>query len=264
MRFFLFGLFGALVLVSSCSRQNNKVVNNNNAARPAAVRPSVDPTPPATTPPRFDAPPAQAERVKMERDSIIGAPAHSIPEPVDAADQLREIMASDRQPRREAAPQTNATPDREAQRRAIIEQQQKMLRSKDLAKMIDDDQLIFSITKTPCRGKCEEYRLDVFENGILRLDGRENTKLRGTFYTEPMGFKFARLVEGFEELMAMQPQEFYPNADDGPADATTTVLTYFDDKGKEREITVWYGEPIQFKDLMEEVQIMLDEERWEK
>ena len=73
-----------------------------------------------------------------------------------------------------------------------------------------DETILVSLRRTPCMGRCPVYRLEVFENGIVRYTGVQFTDRLGTYWGRISPQDLEPIVElaeniGFKDLEGEYP-----------------------------------------------------------
>ncbi|MEL7160876.1 MAG: DUF6438 domain-containing protein [Bacteroidota bacterium] len=112
--------------------------------------------------------------------------------------------------------------------------------------------LVFSVRKTPCYGDCEQYRLDLHEDGTLVYDGKRNVRRKGLHQRELTIFQYRDLVEAFQSLNVTDLAEIYPeDRSKIPTDIPSTVLTFPTEDGEEKQVTVYFEAPEALQEFLD-------------
>ena len=87
-------------------------------------------------------------------------------------------------------------------------------------------QLIISLERTPCFGRCPVYNIKVYENGLVLYNAEKNTDTVGCFYAvitkqELQGLKSKFIANGFMDMA-----DKYPEEGKAPVDLPSCVLTF--------------------------------------
>lgn len=115
------------------------------------------------------------------------------------------------------------------------------------------ENLIISIERTGCPDACPVYKLDVYSNGILVLNGKENIDKIGTYISQITKSEATNLVSIFNEYDFFDFKEkYYSNVND-----LSTTYIYFSDQGKEKKIMDYDGAPEELKYLESRVTQLL-------
>ncbi len=108
-----------------------------------------------------------------------------------------------------------------------------------------DNEIVFSMSKTRCYGKCPVYTIDIYSNGHVIYEGKSNVDKIGRFeknitQTELSDLKKAFLDSKFFDF----EDEYVSNATDLP---TTYIL--FRNNGEEKKIKDYHRAPKELKAL---------------
>ena len=107
------------------------------------------------------------------------------------------------------------------------------------------EDLIISMEQTGCTDACPAFLLEVYSNGIIVLNGKENIDKIGTYVTQIPKSDVTNLVNLFTEYGFFDFKEkYYSNVKD-----LSTTNIYFSDKGKSKRIMDYDGAPEELKYL---------------
>lgn len=119
-------------------------------------------------------------------------------------------------------------------------------------------QKLVEMTKSPCFGFCPVYRLVVFQDGLMRLEAKQNMKISGMFIKQLSTSEFHTLKTGMEKL---KWEEFKEEYREPVADAPTTELTYFKSDFQKKIFTNFLF-PAPLQTLTEELNQFALSENW--
>lgn len=123
---------------------------------------------------------------------------------------------------------------------------------------------VFVLGTLPTRGPAEQYSFALLSDGRVRYVGERNTKKAGTFYAQPSPGKVAALQQAFNDFMQTRPISVYPPEEKYSADMPGKLLTYPAADGTEGQITIFYNAPDEYTVLAEQVERLIEQERWGK
>ena len=112
-------------------------------------------------------------------------------------------------------------------------------------KIGSDNEIVFSMTKTKCYGKCPAYTIEIYSNGRVTYSGLANVEKIGKFEKNITQTELSNLQKTFLDSKFFDfDDEYVSNATDLP---TTYIL--FRNNGKEKKIKDYHKAPKELKDL---------------
>ncbi|AXG71812.1 META domain protein [Kordia sp. SMS9] len=103
--------------------------------------------------------------------------------------------------------------------------------------------------KSPCKGTCEEFTMQFYEDGTVVYTGKFNAQVQGKHAVKLAPSKVKSLFNDFEQSNFMSFQDKYD--DPKIMDIQNTYLTY---KGKKIHIRYKYNAPKELQTLLEKVE----------
>ena len=108
-----------------------------------------------------------------------------------------------------------------------------------------DNEIVFSMSKTRCYGKCPVYTIDIYSNGHVIYEGKSNVDKIGKFEKNITQKELSDLKKAFLDSKFFDfEDEYVSNATDLP---TTYIL--FRNNGKEKKIKDYHKAPKELKAL---------------
>ena len=108
-----------------------------------------------------------------------------------------------------------------------------------------DNEIVFSMTKTKCYGKCPAYTIEIYSNGRVIYNGLANVEKIGKFEKNINQTELSNLQKTFLDSKFFDfEDEYVSNATDLP---TTYIL--FRNNGKEKKIKDYHKAPKELKNL---------------
>ena len=120
--------------------------------------------------------------------------------------------------------------------------------------------VVISVEKLPCMGNCPAYKLRIYNNHIANYEGKENVDKIGIYTTKISKKMFSELQEAFLNSDFFEMKDVYSAH---IMDLQTTYI-YFKLNEKEKKILDYYDGPKVLKDLVNMVEELNEQNRWEK
>ncbi len=112
-------------------------------------------------------------------------------------------------------------------------------------KIGSDNEIVFSMTKTKCYGKCPAYTIEIYSNGRVTYNGLANVEKIGKFEKNITQTELSNLKKAFLDSKFFDfNDEYVSNATDLP---TTYIL--FRNNDKEKKIKDYHRAPKELKVL---------------
>ena len=99
--------------------------------------------------------------------------------------------------------------------------------------------LVMSIKHTPCFGKCPDYELQIYSNGLVYYDGGRFSARLGKMHKKITKKEVKDLVEKFNNAKFFEFNDKYTAQ---VTDMPTTYISFYD-HGKSKTITDYYDAP---------------------
>jgi hypothetical protein len=119
---------------------------------------------------------------------------------------------------------------------------------------------VISIEATPCMGDCPAYRAEIYRNGMVIYEGKENVERIGRYTGRMSRKELNRIRHAFEEAGFFFMQDEYVE----PWTDLPTVWIYYSDGNRQKRIKDYSGAPEALKELEEKVLEILDRIEWTK
>ncbi|MDN5202974.1 DUF6438 domain-containing protein [Fulvivirgaceae bacterium BMA10] len=123
-----------------------------------------------------------------------------------------------------------------------------------------DSDVVISMQKTNCLGNCPVYTIDIYESGLVILDGKENIDKLGEFKIKLSKNELKRLIDLFNAHDFFSFEEKYIS---NMTDLPTTYL-YFADDNRRKRVMDYDGAPESLKKLESEVAKLIQIPNWKK
>jgi len=105
------------------------------------------------------------------------------------------------------------------------------------------DAKLVEMSKSPCFGYCPTYDLIIYQNGIMKLNAKQNMKKNGMFIKQLSKNELKKLKK---ELAALKFETFNDEYKEAIADAPSTRITYYRENLKKSIFTNFnYPDPLQ-------------------
>ena len=168
-----------------------------------------------------------------------------------AANNVKDTVKTD-----QAIPNTDQTaaatdqPNNTAQTNEKTDQQPKNVSNKPM----------ITLQKTSCYGKCPVYTMEIYETGVIKLNGVKNLDKIGT-YCKTITNKD---VEGLRK--AFTDAKFFDFKDEYTSKKTDLPTTYisFENTGKFKKIRDYSDAPEELRKLEKLIENIVNSEGWDK
>jgi len=124
----------------------------------------------------------------------------------------------------------------------------------------DGPNLVISMKKTSCYGRCPVYEISIFSDHRVVLKGEKYLDYVGTFTATIPAEEYQQLYDLFAKSSFFDFEDEYMTA---VSDLPTTYL-YFSTQRRSKKIRDYYGSPQELKDLETMVAKLLDELQWKE
>lgn len=106
-----------------------------------------------------------------------------------------------------------------------------------------DARKLVEMSKSPCFGFCPVYHLVIYENGMMRLNAKQNMKITGTYSKQLNPAQLNTIKSGLEKMKLEAYQDEYREP---VADAPSTEVIYYADNTMKKIFTNFiFPEPLQ-------------------
>ena len=120
-------------------------------------------------------------------------------------------------------------------------------------RMLNEEDLIIEMSKTPCFGQCPVYSIKIDKKGKGLFVGTENIQKKGMYMFSISGEDIERLITSFLEIEFFELEdEYYKPVSDLP----TTYLS-FCYNGAYKKIMDYTGAPPELKMLEQEIETLV-------
>ena len=126
------------------------------------------------------------------------------------------------------------------------------------SKKFQEENICISMEKTSCYGHCPVYTINIYNNGLIKLEGKENIDKIGSFRSKITGKQLDKLTELFISSDFFNFEDSYTSL---VKDLPTTFI-YFSKNNKNKRIKDYDEAPQSLKKLEEEIVLMLENLKW--
>jgi hypothetical protein len=120
-------------------------------------------------------------------------------------------------------------------------------------RMLNEQDLMIEMSKTPCFGQCPVYSIKIDKKGKGLFEGIENTEKKGIYRFSISGPELERLITSFLEVEFFQfEDEYYEPVSDLP-----TTYIGFRYNGNYKRIMDYAGAPSELKTLEQEIESLV-------
>ncbi len=121
------------------------------------------------------------------------------------------------------------------------------------------EQLLFSMEKTSCMGKCPVYTLKVYQDGWAELLGTAHIKYLGNYQVKLSDEELEDIKNSFQKHQFFGLEEkYYANVSDLP-----TTYLFYQDGTNSKKVMDYHGAPENLKQLEKHLATYLDKD-WKK
>jgi len=121
---------------------------------------------------------------------------------------------------------------------------------------LTEKDIVISIEASPCMGDCPVYRAEIYSNGLVIYEGRENVDKLGRYTGRLSRKEFKQIRLAFNEAGFFSMQDEYVE----PWTDLPTTWIHYSDGSRQKKIKDYSGAPEALKKLEE----VLDRVAWEK
>lgn len=118
--------------------------------------------------------------------------------------------------------------------------------------------IIITLQKGACFGKCSVYKLDIYKNNMAVYTGTANTEKLGVFSKELDKNEVKALIKKFRDIGFMDMQELYPSYIEDYA----SVSIFFKDGKKSKTVTGKEDRPESLKQLQIQLEKIANSPGW--
>lgn len=131
--------------------------------------------------------------------------------------------------------------------------------------VLDYDRPVFSVSKTPCYGKCQQYSLTLTNDQQLILDAKNNMDKKGRYTIRLNRQEYSKLLAGLDSLnLQALPAVFPQDTKMIPADVQATVLRFPNLAGEEQKVEIYSDAPDKLANFLARFEAMIDRKDWVK
>jgi hypothetical protein len=132
-----------------------------------------------------------------------------------------------------------------------------------VAQQVHDSLLVASLERTTCYGKCPYYKINVYINGVVTLEGKRNVEHIGLYRANISTRKVFQLLEKAYQVDYMNLANKYPERGIGLIDFPTCI-TYVKINKEEKIIYNRNDSPRQLLDYEQFFDSIFEDVKWEK
>lgn len=96
--------------------------------------------------------------------------------------------------------------------------------------------VILSLERTPCFGRCPVYVIKIYEDGLLLYQGKRNVADTGCHYRKISKQELASLKQAFSNVGFFEMADSYPESERAPVDLPSCII-FFKSGNQEKTIT---------------------------
>lgn len=132
--------------------------------------------------------------------------------------------------------------------------------------VLDYDRPVFTLSKTPCYGKCPQYSLTLTNDRQLILDAINHMDKKGKYSIRLNAREYNSLLMGLDSLNLQTLPAVYPQDTKRiPADIQATVLRYPNDTGnEEKKVEIYSDAPEKLASFLTRFEAMVERKDWVK
>lgn len=101
---------------------------------------------------------------------------------------------------------------------------------------IAKEDVILSLERTPCFGRCPVYEIKIYANGLLLYQGKRNVADTGCHYRKISKQELASLKEAFCNAGFFEMADSYPENERAPVDLPSCII-FFKSGNQEKTLT---------------------------
>lgn len=132
--------------------------------------------------------------------------------------------------------------------------------AKNTTKQEQQNDIVITMQKTPCYGRCPVYEITINGDGSSKFVGRRFVDSIGVFEKQFSQVEVNSLVKAFEEAKFFEMQDEYTSK---VSDMSTTYVS-FSVNGKTKRIKDYYNAPAELKELEKMIEKLAFTPGWKK
>ena len=122
----------------------------------------------------------------------------------------------------------------------------------------DADSLFYSITRTPCFGRCATYEMKVYRSGHATFDGKRNVPMEGLHTTQVPNEVMEKILVEAERIGFFNLQDKY----DGPVTDLPSTIVRVVSGDRDKQVLGRYKMPESFRGFAQTVDSLLIPLSW--
>lgn len=132
--------------------------------------------------------------------------------------------------------------------------------------VLDYDRPVFTLSKTPCYGKCPQYSLTLTNDRQLILDAINYMDKKGKYSIRLNTREYNTLLMGLDSLNLQTLPAVYPQDTKRiPSDIQATVLRFPNDAGtEEKKVEIYFDAPEKLASFLTRFEAMVERKDWVK
>lgn len=120
--------------------------------------------------------------------------------------------------------------------------------------------LLYELETTSCYGTCPVFKLQVYTNGYVKLEGKKHLDLIGQFESSLSKEQMNALKEEFEKISFFNLKDSYTS---NFTDLPTKYITYHKD-GESKQVMAYDNIPKDLKSLIKQLENLVDDLDWKE
>ncbi len=120
--------------------------------------------------------------------------------------------------------------------------------------------VVFTLTKTTCKGQCPEYYMEVYSNGRVVFEGKRNTDKMGKYELKLKAKQVEELELYFYSIDFFSFQDEYTAR---VSDLPTTFISWTK-YNETKLVRDYYGAPMELKELEKMLEEIVEMDGWKK
>lgn len=122
--------------------------------------------------------------------------------------------------------------------------------------------VLFTVSKTPCKGDCKLYSVTLHNDGTAVLNARKNVGREGYFTTALSTIEAGKLSDLFRRATGSGLSTVYPAGETMPADLPATKLEYPGANNLPQTVRVYSDAPADLQRLFDEAEKLAEKGDW--
>lgn len=129
-------------------------------------------------------------------------------------------------------------------------------------KLIDENQVVVAMERTPCYGKCPTYKLEIYENGLVTYDGIRFVDNIGKHYGSVSVKSIEDIINKGNEIGYFEMADVYPVNETPPQDIPQTITMLRVEGMVKQVVNKNYNSPEKLKELENLIDKVVQDVDW--